>query len=105
MSSFILHNMMDYKCHDSSCSGSYSIYKAAIEHTLKSHPNSEIVIEKHTINQNCEDQWNLVRYKDVIPAEGLVLIDEQNIKVRFKRKKPQHNDIKKDSIVNYSIEK
>ena len=77
---------MKYKCAKTTCKDTYLSYKSVIDHCISEHSGENIKLKKLTINtKSSQIQWNLISY-NIIPAQGTVIIDTKNEKVRFKRR-------------------
>lgn len=79
---------MEYRCGDTSCKAQFTSFKSAIDHRVSGHPKENITIYKRTINQNTELKWNIIS-TPIIPANGTVIYDEKNDKIKFKRNKAE----------------
>ena len=74
---------MEYKCGSDNCAHIFEQFRSVIEHRVEKHSDEKIQVQKLTVNaQTSQYQWNVLKY-NIVPNQGLVVVDGQNQKVRF----------------------
>ena len=75
---------MEYKCNSTACTEHFKSFRQVIQHRIEIHSPEIIQIQKLTINDKTSDyQWNLIKY-NIVPDEGLIIIDDKQQKIQIK---------------------